>query len=112
MSRGSNATGHDESSEKDKNETKRNVAALTNKPQQRKGDREVGDGNQRVGDDVQPHQSRIPEIAVAMGHEIAGAEELPKKIHDPPEKDPVVHRDAESQRKRKTSGGVNPLIGK
>jgi hypothetical protein len=47
-----------------------------------------------------------------MGHEIAGAEELSKKIHDPPEKDPVVHRDAASQRKRKTRGGVNLLIGK
>jgi hypothetical protein len=71
------ATGQDKNAEKNKNETKGEITALTDKPEERKRNGKIGERNQRVRDDVEPDQTRIPQVTVAMGHEIAGTEYLP-----------------------------------
>jgi len=71
------ATSHDESAKKNKNETEGKIAPLTDKPEERKRNGKIGERNQRVRDDVEPDQARIPQVTVAMGHEIAGTEYLP-----------------------------------
>jgi hypothetical protein len=71
------ATGQDKNAEKNKNETEGKIAALTDQPEERKRNGKIGERNQRVRDDVEPDQARIPQVTVAMGHEIAGTEYLP-----------------------------------
>jgi hypothetical protein len=72
----SNAAGDDEQRKQAEDPTKRNVAALTDEPQEGERDGEIGDGDRDVRDDVEPHELAIPQVTEAVWAEVAGAGEL------------------------------------
>ena len=57
------------------------VATLRNKINKRKRDDEVSGRNQKIRDQMQPHQAGIPQVAVAMRHETVLTKETPEKVH-------------------------------
>ena len=57
------------------------VATLRNKINKRKRDDKVSGCDQKIRDQVQPHQAGIPQVAVAMWHETVLAKETRKKAH-------------------------------
>src|SRR5947207_15827492 len=54
---------------------------LRNKINKRKRDDEVSGRDQKIRDQMQPHQAGIPQVAVAMRHETVLAKENPEKVH-------------------------------
>src|SRR5207249_11834124 len=60
---------------------KRQVASFTNEVNKRKRDDEVSGRDQKIRDQVQPHQAGVPQVAVAMRHETVLAKETPENVH-------------------------------
>ena len=57
------------------------VASFTNEVNKRKRDDEVSGCDQKIRDQVQPHQAGVPQVAVAMRHETVLAKETLEKFH-------------------------------
>ena len=56
------------------------VPATADEVEQREGDRGVREGDERVGDDVEPDDTWLPEVAMPVGHELFGREQLREKV--------------------------------
>ncbi len=69
------AAGDDEDPEAEEDPVKGEVLAAANEVEKREGDRGVGEGDDRVGDDMKPDDARLPEVAVAVRHELVGREQ-------------------------------------
>src|SRR6185312_4311149 len=70
------AARNDENSEAHENPVELQVFAPAHEIQQREWNREVSEGDQRVGQDVQRQDVRTPEVAHAVGHEAIGGEQV------------------------------------
>ena len=70
------SAGHDEQSEGQKHPVKRYfTAASVNEIGESYRDREIGDANQRVRDDVTPHQGTASQVAIEV-RQITGREDV------------------------------------
>ena len=79
------AAGDDEHAEAQEHPVERHVAPLANDVDQRERDRGVREGDEGVGEDVQPDERRQPEVAVSMRHEpVAGHQVLEELGHRVP----------------------------
>jgi hypothetical protein len=70
------AARQDEQGEQPEHLAELDVAALADEGHQRDRDREIGGGDQRVGDDMGPDQPRVPHQAIAVRRIVAGEEGL------------------------------------
>jgi hypothetical protein len=73
--------GDDERAEHDEQKREWDVAALADEVEEGGRDREVRDRDQRVGDDVQRHERRLPRIAVPVRQEIPPEQALHEIRH-------------------------------
>ena len=83
------AAGGDEGREHHEQPGERQLAPAPGQDQECDRDREIGDGDQRVRDHVQPQDLGEPEEAVAMGCEIGGEKPL-EEAHDRPISDVMM----------------------
>ena len=70
--------GADKHAEHDEDPIKGHAAPLAHEVQQSDGDREVSERDQGIGKNVQPEHTRLPQVTVAVRHEV-GREEQPAK---------------------------------
>jgi hypothetical protein len=75
------AACRDEESKESKHPTEGQITPFADEPNDGKRNRKVGGRNQRIGYDVQPHQSRIPLVAVTVRLKPPGREPQTKKVH-------------------------------
>ena len=66
----SETTSNDECAEAQEHPVERYVPPSANEVNKSKGDRQVRQKDQSVGNDVQPDQLRVPHVAVDMRHEV------------------------------------------
>jgi hypothetical protein len=59
----------------------RQVAPLPHEVHEREGNGEIGDGDEEIGDEMEAHQARIPEVTMPVRHETAGAEKIREEVH-------------------------------
>ena len=58
------------------------ISSLAYEKKQCDRDRQICQRDQRIGNDVQPHQCCIPRIAITVWHEIIGREKRFEGFHD------------------------------
>ncbi len=73
----------DEHGEADKHPVELQIAPLPDEIQQRERNREVRQGDERVRQDVQGQDPRLPEVAHPMGHETVRGEQAEDPIGHP-----------------------------
>ena len=75
------AAGDNKNAEANEHPIEGQITPFTNKIKKGKWNDEIRGCDQKVRDQMQPHQARIPQVAMAMGHETVLAKETPKKVH-------------------------------
>jgi hypothetical protein len=76
--------GKDEHAKAGKHPMKWQISAVTYKVQKCEWNRQVGQRNQGIRNNVQPYQSRVPHIAIPMRHEWAGRQKRLQELHRAP----------------------------
>jgi hypothetical protein len=87
------AAADDEDREQDDDPVERQVGALPHQVQQRDRDRDVGQADRAVADDVGPEQARVPGEAVAVRQQASGAALLRREDREPGDRDREACRD-------------------
>ena len=77
----SRAAGDDEDGETEVDRAKLEVGPTADKVDQGDRDRVVGEGDQGVGDDVEPDDAGLPHVAHAVRHEAVARKNAVQKIH-------------------------------
>jgi hypothetical protein len=75
------AAGDNKNAEANEHPIEGQITPLTNKINKGKWNDEVRSRDQKIRDQMQPHQAGIPQVAVAMRHETVLAKETRKKAH-------------------------------
>ena len=75
------AAGNDEHGKIKKNPTKMEIFASLDEVEQGNRNRIVGQGDEAVGNNVQPNDDRVPLVAHSMRHESVGRKNPPEEIH-------------------------------
>src|SRR5207302_4885252 len=75
------AAGDNKNAEANEHPIEGQITPLTNKIKKGKWNDEIRSRDQKVRDQMQPHQDRIPQVAMAMWHETVLAKETREKLH-------------------------------
>jgi hypothetical protein len=75
------AAGDNKNAEANEHPIEGQITPLTNKINEREWNDEVRSRDQKIRDQVQPHQARVPQVAMAMRHETVLTKETLEKFH-------------------------------
>ena len=73
--------GDDKNAETNKHPVEGQIAAFLDEKEERNRNDEISGGDQKIRDQMQTHQSRIPQVTMAVRHEAVLAKESRKEIH-------------------------------
>src|SRR5262249_55195666 len=75
------AAGDDESAEANEHPIEWQIAAFPDEKQKRGRNGEISGGDQKIRNEVEAHQPRIPQVTMAVRHKAVLAKETREKIH-------------------------------